>query len=259
MDTVQSFERGLAVIRSFGAGRERQSVSEASAATGLSRASVRRLLHTLEAQGYARRVGSSFELTARVLDLGYAFLSSLSVAQLAEPFLDTLSSATGESTSVAILDDLDVVYVARVQAKRLMTVSIGLGTRFPAYRTSLGRAQLAWLSNARVAAIWDRSDHTGTTDRTVTELDQLRDCLAEVRTRGWALVDQELELGVRSVAAPIRDGEGDVIAAVNVSTHAARTSREDIDTAIVPPLLDAAAGLSRAVTMAGSRDRKDGQ
>lgn len=257
MDTVQSFERGLAVIRSFGAGHERQSVSEAAVATDLSRASVRRLLHTLEAQGYARRTGTSFELTARVLDLGYAFLSSLTVAQLAEPFLDTLSTATGESTSVAILDDVDVVYVARVQAKRLMTVSIGLGTRFPAYRTSLGRAQLAWLPDERLAEIWDGSDHRDATDHTVTDLDALRGALDDVRSRGWSLVDQELELGVRSVAAPIRDGEGTVIAAINVSTHAARTSREDIDGAIVPPLLEAAAGLSRAVTMAGSHDRRD--
>lgn len=249
METVQSFERGLAVIRSFGAGTERQSVADVAAATGLSRATARRLLHTLEAQGYAQRVGSMFELTARVLDLGYAWLSSLTVAQLATPFLDRLSTAVGESTSVAVLDGTAVVYVARVQANRLMTVSIDLGTRFPAYRTSLGRAQLAWLDDDRLRAIWDASDHDDPTPHTVGDLETLRRRLAEVRDRGWALVDQELELGVRSIAAPIRDADDHVVAAMNVSTHAARTTREQIDTTIVTPLLEAAVGLSRAVAM----------
>lgn len=257
METVQSFERGLAVVRSFGPGSPRQSVSEVATATGLSRAAARRLLHTLESLGYARRVDGSFELTARVLDLGYAFLSSQSVAQLAQPFLDRLSEATGESTSVAVLDGTDVVYVARVQAKRLMTVSIGLGTRFAAYQTSLGRAQLAWLDDDRVRAVWEASDRSTTTPRTITDLDELRACLRDVRERGWALLDQELELGVRSVAAPIRDADGQVVAAVNVSTHAARTSRAEIDADVVPPLLEAAEGLSRAVAMGAPHERRE--
>ncbi len=257
METVQSFERGLAVIRSFGPGTPHQSVSEVAAATGLSRAAARRLLHTLEALGYARRRGTSFELTARVLDLGYAFLSSQSVAQLAEPFLDTLSAATGESTSVAVLDGTDVVYVARVQAKRLMTVSIGLGTRFRAFQTSLGRAQLAWLPPERVRAIWDASDRTTTTPTTVTDHAGLVERLREVREQGWALVDQELEVGVRSVAAPVHDADGGVVAAMNVSTHASRTSREQIDSQIVPPLLAAADGLTRAMSLAGPRPRQE--
>ncbi|MBY5164252.1 IclR family transcriptional regulator domain-containing protein [Salsipaludibacter albus] len=256
VESVQSFARGLAVIRSFGQQAPRQSVSEVATATGLSRATARRLLHTLEGEGLARRSGNDFELTARVLDLGFAFLSSLSVAQLAQPFLDELSATTGESTSVAVLDDTEVVYVARVQANRLMTVAIGLGTRFSAYQTSLGRAQLAWLPDDRVARVWSDSDRRRTTPRTIDTLDDLRASLAEVRERGWALVDQELELGVRSVAAPIRDGSDDVVAAVNVSTHAARTSREDVDEQIVPPLLRAAEGISQAMAMTGRTGRQ---
>lgn len=254
MESVQSFARGLAVIRSFGQDAPRQSVSDVAGATGLSRATARRLLHTLEGEGLAHRSGNDFELTAGILDLGFAYLSSLSVAQLARPFLDELSTRTGESTSVAVLDDTDVVYVARVQANRLMTVAIGLGTRFEAYQTSLGRAQLAWLPDERVEQVWCASDRDHTTPNTVATLDDLRARLAEVRTRGWALVDQELEVGVRSVAAPIRDDDDAVVAAVNVSTHAARTSREDIDTRIVPPLLAAADGISRAMAMTGRSD-----
>lgn len=248
MESVQSFERGLAVIRSFGAHAPAQTVSDVARATELSRATARRLLHTLEATGYVRREGNLFELTPRVLDLGYAFLSSHSLPELARPHLQALSTRVRESTSVAVLDGPSIVYVARVQANRVMQVSIGIGTRFDAYRTSLGRAILAFRDDDEVDAVWRASDRTATTDATVTSLDQLRERLAEVRTQGWALVDQELEVGVRSVAAPIRDADDRAVAAVNVSTHTSRTSRAQLRRDVVPALLDTAAAITTALT-----------
>lgn len=248
MESVQSFERGLAVIRSFGADAPAQTLSDVARAAGLSRATARRLLHTLESEGYVRRDGTSFALTPRVLELGYAYLSSHSLPDLARPHLEALSAEVRESTSVAVLDGTSIVYVARVQANRVMQMTIGIGTRFEAYRTSLGRAILAWCEPDEVADLWGASDRSQPTDSTVTGLDDLHRKLSEVRDRGYALVDQELEVGVRSVAAPIRDGDGVPVAAVNVSTHASRTTKADIRARVVPPLLRTADAISTALT-----------
>lgn len=248
MESVQSFERGLSVIRSFGADAPRQTLSDVARTTGLSRATARRLLITLENVGYVRRDGSLFELTPRILDLGYAYLSSHTLSELAQPHLQSLSAKVDESTSVAVLDGTSVVYVARVQANRVMTVSIGIGSRFPAYRTSPGRALLAWRPPQEVAAIWARSDHSRQTRATVTTLEALTAQLAEVRDRGYALVDQELEEGVRSVAAPIRDADGVPVAAVNVSTHTSRTTTADVRSQVVPALLETAEAITTAMT-----------
>lgn len=248
METVQSFERGLAVIRSFGSETPAQTLADVARATGLNRATARRLLHTLEGVGYVRRDGSLFELTPRVLELGYAFLSSHTLAELARPHLEKLSATVRESTSVAVLDGTSVVYVARVQANRVMTVAIGIGTRFEAYRTSLGRAILAWREDDEIAALWEASDHAGTTDTTVQDLAAFRERLAEVRDQGYAMVDQELEQGVRSVAAPIRDTNGTPVAAVNVSTHTSRTTKAQVRRVVVPPLLRTAEAIGTAMT-----------
>lgn len=248
MESVQSFERGLAVIRSFGAKAPRQTVAEVARSTNLSRASARRLLYTLENCGYVRRDGAQFALTPRMLGLGYAYLSSHPLSELAQPHLRQLSDRVHESTSVAVLDDTSVVYVTRVQANRLMTVSIDVGRRFAAYRTSLGRALLAWLPEEEVATVWERSDHAATTERSVTSLGELLAALEEVRRTGWAMVDQELEIGVRSVAAPIRNIRDEVTAAVNVSTHPSRTTKTDLRSTIVPALLETADEISEAMT-----------
>lgn len=248
MESVQSFERGLAVIRSFGAEAPAQTLADVARATDLSRATVRRLLHTLEKEGYVRREGTRFELTPRVLELGYAFLASHTLADLARPHLERLSTQVRESTSVAVLDGTSIVYVARVQANRVMQVSIGIGTRFEAYRTSLGRAILAWRDPEEIAAVWEASDRAHPTDSTLTDLDAFRAALAEVREQGWALVDQELEVGVRSVAAPIRDDEGRTVAAVNVSTHTSRTTKADLRRDVIPPLLQTAEAITTALT-----------
>lgn len=236
-ESVRSFERGLRVIRAFGSGQGEMTLAAVARATDLNRATARRFLLTLEELGYVQRRGDLFRLTPRVLDLGYAYISSLGLPQLALPFLETLSETVHEASSVGVLDDSDVVYVARVPAKRVMTVSIGLGSRFPAYRTSLGRAILASMAEDEVAEVWEASDRSNPTPKTVTSFDDLLEKLEEVRRRGFALVDQELELGVRSVAAPLHDSSGRTVAAINLSTHANRTTKQELHARYIPELL----------------------
>ena len=245
---VQSFARGLAVIRSFSSDAPTQSLADVSRATGLTRATVRRLLMTLEDLGYVRSIDGRFQLTARVLDLGYAYLSSLNVQSIAQPFLEALSGRLGEASSVAVLDDTDVVYVARVPAKSIMAVSIGLGSRFPAYQTSMGRVLLATLSDDDAVDRYQRSDRSRQTEHTVTDERELLEAIAAVREQGWALVDQELELGLRSLAAPLRDTSG-VIAAINVSTHVGRTDREELMSVFLPALLETADAINASLRM----------
>lgn len=248
-DHVQSLSRGLAVLCSFGAERPRQTVADVARATGLTRATARRLLLTLVDLGYVRSDGRSFELTPRVLDIGYSYVASLNLADIVQPYLEALSEQLGESTSVSVLDDTDIVYVARVPTKRIMTVAIGLGSRFPAFQTSMGRVLLADLPDADVAPIYARSDRHHVTERTVSDLAGLLRDLDDIRERGWSLVDQELEIGVRSVAAPIRDASGRTVAAVNVSTHAGRTTTETLTDEFVPALLSTAHQISAAIAL----------
>jgi IclR family transcriptional regulator, pca regulon regulatory protein len=234
---VQSLERGLAVIRAFGADTPELTLSEAARATGLTRAATRRFLHTLADLGYVHAEGRVFRLTPRVLELGYAFLSSLTLPEVAEPHLERLVAEIHESSSVSVLDGDDIVYVARVPTARIMRVSINLGTRFPAYATSMGRVMLADLPEPDLDAYLARVELRRLSPHTITDAGVLWDELARVRAQGWALVDQELEEGLRSVAAPIRDRGGEGVAAVNVSAHASRTSKEAMRRSLLPPLL----------------------
>jgi IclR family pca regulon transcriptional regulator len=243
-DFVQSLERGLAVICAFDRDHRELTLSEVAASTGVTRATARRFLLTLARLGYVRSDGRLFSLTPRVLELGYAFLSSLSLPQVAERHLEALVAEVNESSSVSVLDGDDVVYVARVPVSRIMTVAISVGTRFPAYVTSMGRVLLAGMSDVDLDAYLSKVEVKRLTPRTVGSVTTLRSELAKVRTRGFALVDQELEEGLRSVAAPIRDRAGRVIGAVNISTHASRTSLESMRRTMVPPLLAAAARIS---------------
>ncbi|MEM9514066.1 MAG: IclR family transcriptional regulator C-terminal domain-containing protein [Actinomycetota bacterium] len=245
---VQSLERGIAVIRSFSADTPRQTLADVSRATGLTRATSRRLLLTLVDLGYARTDGKTFELTPSILDLGYSFLASLGIDQIAQPFIEQLSEDVHESSSISVLDDTDIVYVARVPTKRIMNVSIGLGSRFPAYQTSMGRVLLAELDNDAIISIFERSDRDRRTPRTVTDGASLLEHIERVRADGWALLDQELELGVRSVAAPVRDAHGCAVAAINVSTLAARTDMRELRRTIVPRLLAAANDVTDALS-----------
>ena len=243
-DFVQSLERGLAVICAFDRTHPELTLSEVAAATGVTRATARRFLLTLARLGYVRTDGRRFSLTPRVLELGYAYLSGLSLPEVAEPHLEALVAEVNESSSVSVLDVDDVVYVARVPVSRIMTVAINVGTRFPAYATSMGRVLLAGLSDADLAAYLEKVHLQRLTGRTVSSVAALRSELAKVRAQGFALVDQELEEGLRAVAAPIRDRAGRVVAAMNISAHASRTSLESMRRNLVPPLLAAAARIS---------------
>lgn len=237
---VRSLERGLTVIRAFGADHPRLTLSEVARETGLTRAAARRFLLTLEALGYVRSDGREFSLGPRVLELGYAFLSGLGLPEVAQPHLERLVGRVHESSSMSILDSGDVVYVARVPTKRIMRVAIAVGTRFPAYATSMGRVLLAGLSPECLETYLGGVRLRPLTTRTVSDLGGLRAILDRVRGQGFSIVDQELEEGLRAVAVPIRDGRGTVVAAVNVSAHASSVGPEVLRGEILSDLRAAA-------------------
>ncbi len=239
-DFVQSLDRGLAVIRAFGPERERLSLSEVARATGLTRAAARRFLLTLVKLGYVRSDGREFSLRPRVLELGYAYLSGLALPEVAMPHLEELSARLHESSSVSVLDGHHIVYIARVPTKRIMTVAISVGTRFPAYATSMGRVLLAAMSDADLERYLAEATFEPFTAQTVTDPDRLREIVREVARQGYAIVDQELEEGLRALAAPIRDSSGTVTAAINVSAHASRLSPDAMRAQLLPALLETA-------------------
>jgi IclR family pca regulon transcriptional regulator len=239
-DFVQSLDRGLAVIRAFGPDRERLSLSEVARATGLTRAAARRFLLTLVKLGYVRSDGREFSLRPSVLELGYAYLSGLALPEVAEPHLEDLSARLHESSSISVLDGHYIVYVARVATKRIMTVAISVGTRFPAYAASMGRVLLAGLPPEELERYLAEAKFEAFTERTVTDPDRLRQIVAQVRRDGYSIIDQELEHGLRAIAVPIRDSSGTVTAAVNVSAHASRLTPEAMRAQLLPALLETA-------------------
>ncbi|BAU96724.1 transcriptional regulator [Corynebacterium suranareeae] len=243
-DFVQSFARGLSVIRSFSADNPSQTLSEVASQTGLSRATARRFLHTLTDLGYAVNIDSKFQLTPRVLELGSSYLSALSLPAIAQPRLEVLSRQVGESSSMSVLDGTDIIYVCRVPVRRIMTVNITIGTRFPAYATSMGRVILASLPEDELDEILATAPPEQLTTRSLTSIASIREEIVATRERGWALVDQELEPGLRSLAAPITDASGVVVAAINVSTQSASHSVEDIRKQMLPQLLETAQAIS---------------
>ena len=241
---VQSLERGLAVIRAFDAQHRELTLSEVARICDLTRAAARRFLLTLTDLGYVRTDGRLFSLTPRVLELGWAYLSALSLPEVAGPHLERLAAEVHESSSVSVLDGDDIVYVARVPTRRIMTVAITVGTRFPAYATAMGRVLLAHRPAGDVEAYLARVRLERLTGRTVTTVAALRAELDRTREQGYALVDQELEEGLRSMAAPVRDRSGAVTAAVNVSVPAGRTSVAAMRAHLLPPLLATAERIS---------------
>jgi IclR family pca regulon transcriptional regulator len=251
-DYVQSLERGLAVIRAFGAERPELRLSDVARETGLTRAAARRFLLTLVRLGYVRQDGNTFSLRPRVLELGYAYLSALSLPEVAQPHMETLVSEVNESSSVAVLDDLDIVYVARVPTQRIMTITIAVGTRLPAYATSMGRVLLAGLDRGALEERLERMEIERLTLTTVPDLGTLRQRIDDVRDAGWAAVDQELEQGVRSAAVPIRDATYGVAAALNVSVHATRMTMQALRRQVVPRLLRTAEAIEVDLRAAGS-------
>jgi IclR family pca regulon transcriptional regulator len=239
-DFVQSLDRGLAVIRAFGPGKERLSLSDVARETGLTRAAARRFLLTLVKLGYVRNDGREFSLRPRVLELGYAFLSGLAMPEIASPHLEELVAQVRESSSISVLDGHHIVYVARVPTKRIMTVAISVGTRFPAYATSMGRVILAGMNSHDLEKYLSEADFEAFTARTVTDPDRLREIVREAGRQGYAIVDQELEEGLRAIAAPIHGAGDAVIAAVNLSAHASRVSLAAMRAVLLPALLETA-------------------
>lgn len=240
---VQSLERGLAVISCFSAERPRLTLSEVARQTGVSRAAARRSLITLQTLGYVGSDGRQFYLTPRVLTLGYAYLSSLSLADVAQSHLTDLANEVHESCSASVLDGLDIVYVARAATKRIMTISLSVGTRLPAHATSMGRVLLAALPADELDAYLDTATLARLTERTIVDQDRLRTEIERTRARGWSLVDQELEDGVRSIAVSVHDAAGRVVAAVNTSAHATRVPLTTLQRSFLPKLRECAAAI----------------
>jgi len=242
---VQSFARGLQVIRSFSASAPRQTLSEVAAASGLTRAGARRILLTLQTLGYVVSDGKLFSLTPRILDLGFAYLSSMPIWNRAEPVMEALVQQVRESCSAAVLDATDIVYVLRVPTHKIMRISLGVGSRLPAYCTSMGRLLLADLDDEEVRARLAASTLEAFTKHTVTDVEALLAKVALARRQGWCLVNQELEEGLISIAAPIVDRSGRAVAALNISGQANRTSAKLMQDTMLPALLASAREISR--------------
>ncbi|MEU4605712.1 IclR family transcriptional regulator C-terminal domain-containing protein [Kribbella sp. NPDC023972] len=243
-DFVESLARGLDVLACFDADHRTMSLSEVAAAAGLARPTARRLLLTLEELGFVRSTNGSFQLTPKVLTLGMAYVGALGLWDIAKPHLKALVARTGESSSMAQLDGSDIVYVARVSVPKIIALRVDIGTRFPAAQTSQGKVLLAALSPDQLAETLALPSRAGLPPYIGRTAEQLRDELTEIRARGWALADEELAPGVRSVAAPVRDGTGTVRAAMNVTVHAAETSTEKLLRDHLPLLLRTAGDVS---------------
>jgi IclR family pca regulon transcriptional regulator len=242
---VQSFARGLEVIRSFSAESPRQTLTEVAERAGLTRAGARRILLTLQTLGYVRHDGRLFQLTPRMLDLGFAYLSSLPFWNLAEPVMEALVAEVKESCSAAVLDGTDIVYVLRVPTQKIMRINLGVGSRLPAYCTSMGRMLLAGLPEDELRQRLLESKPVAHTEATVVAVDELLDRIAQVRRQGWSLVDQELEEGLISMAAPIKDRQGQTLAALNISGQANRSNAQVMQDNMLEPLLSASQSISR--------------
>lgn len=246
-DVIASLGKGLAVLESFGAEHPRQSIAEVALATGLDRATARRCLLTLHQLGYAEYDGKFFTLTPRVLRLGLGALAALPLAQMVQPWLDQLSDQIGQSCSVAILDGTDIVYLARAAQRRVMSVGLMPGSRLPAHCTSMGRVLLAALQPDRARALVEASDLSPRTRHSLTDPDEILAEIARVRSQGWALNDQEVEIGLRSLAVPVRNGKGRVVAALNTGMAALQQEAATVVATYLPALLRVQDGLRRVL------------
>ncbi|PWC47098.1 IclR family transcriptional regulator [Azospirillum melinis] len=233
---MTSLARGLSVIRAFTEREPNLTIADIAKITGLPRAAARRCLLTLMQLGYAGSDGRTFHLKPKILALGYSFLSSAPLATILDPLIEQVSGAVQESCSAAVLDEDDVVYIARAATKRIMSVGLNVGSRLPAYCTSMGRVLLAALPEAELDAYLARVPLKPFTERTITAPDALKRELERVRDRGFSLVDQELELGLRSIAVPISTAAGGVVAAMNISAQAARVTCPEMEVQFLPHL-----------------------
>jgi IclR family transcriptional regulator, pca regulon regulatory protein len=243
-DFIEAIARGLDVIRCFDASRPAMSLSEVAAAAALPRPTARRILITLEQLGYVRVSDAGFMLTPRVIELGMAYIGSLNIWDIVRPSLTTLMKQTGESTSIAQLDGSDIVYVARVAVPKLVTLSVTIGTRFPAIATSLGKVLLADLGSEELDAVLAEPSRSGIQPRWNPDRAEIDAALAGVRERGWAMTDEQLAHGIRSIATAVRDASGKVVAALNVNANSAETTLETLTDHHLPLLLHAAAAIT---------------
>ena len=244
-DFMTSLARGLAVIHAFQEPKRQLTIAQISHRTEIPRAAVRRCLLTLMKLGYVATDGRTWSLLPKVLTLGHAYLSSTPLAVTAQPILDRLSDQLHEACSMATLEGDEVLYLARsATPQRLISVDLSVGSRLPAYCTSMGRVLLAGLSDAALEDYLARADLQIKTSRTLHTPEALRENIAEIRRQGWVIVDQELETGLRSLAVPLHDSAGQVLAALNVGTHVSRVSRKELETRFLPVLLQASEELS---------------
>jgi IclR family transcriptional regulator, pca regulon regulatory protein len=244
-DFIEAIARGLDVIRSFDASRPAMSLSEVAVASGLPRPTARRILITLEQLGYVRSGDEGFVLTPRVIELGMAYIGSTNIWDIVRPNLADLVKQTNESSSVAQLDGSDIVYVARVAVPKLVTLSVTIGTRFPAVSTSLGKVLLAALTPEELDRTLAEPTRSGLVPRWQPERPEIDEALQVVRERGWAITDEQLARGIRSVATAVRDGDGRTVAAVNVNSNSAETSIETLTEHHLPLLLTCAEAIGR--------------
>ncbi|HEX6246234.1 MAG TPA: IclR family transcriptional regulator C-terminal domain-containing protein [Nocardioidaceae bacterium] len=250
-DFIEAIARGLDVIKAFRPGQPVMTLSEVATATGLARPTVRRILVTLESLGYVRPSSGGFMLTPRVLELGVTYVESMGLWEIARPHMEQLVAQTHQSSSVAQLDGSDIVYVARVAVPKIIALAVSIGTRFPAVATSLGKVLLADLGPDELDRVLAEPSRSGIEPRRRPGRQELEETLRDVRAKGWVLTDEQLAGGVRSIAAPLRDGSGRVIAALNVTVHAAETSVETLVGEYLPALLRTASEISAEYALLG--------
>lgn len=242
-DFVASLEKGLLVIEAFEASRPRLTLSDVARITGITRAAARRYLRTLTRLKYADFDGRYFSLSPRILRLGYAYLSSTALPTRLQPYLERISEETGESSSAAVLDGDEIVYIARAATRRIMSIGLGVGSRLPAYCTSLGRAILAFQPPEILDAYLERVRLEPRTPKTITDRAALRAVLEATRQQGYAMVNEELELGLRSIAVPLVQKNGQVTIALNISAQAARVPASEMEERFLPALRSASEAL----------------
>ncbi|WP_079201328.1 IclR family transcriptional regulator [Pseudomonas sp. CC6-YY-74] len=242
---MTSLARGLAVVNAFQERKRHLTIAQISHRTEIPRAAVRRCLYTLMKLGYATTDGRTYSLLPKVLTLGHAYLSSTPLAVSAQPFLDRISEQLHEACNLATLEGEQVLYIARSAIpQRLISVDLSVGSRLPAYCTSMGRILLAALDDDSLRDYLNHADLQVKTSRTLHTPQALWECLQQVRQQGWCLVDQELEQGLRSLAVPVYDSSGHVLAAMNVSTHAGRVPASELQQRFLPIMLNASRELS---------------
>jgi IclR family pca regulon transcriptional regulator len=249
---VGTLAKGLSVIRAFGKDSPAMSVSEVAKLTEMTRAAARRFLLTLHALGYVECDGRSYRLAPKTLELGFSFLSSHSWLSIASPLLEMLKADLGESVSLTVLENADVVYLIRFPANRVMTLTMEVGSRRPAYCTAMGRALLGELQEPDARRILEASELKAYTSHTITEKDALMEAFRKARRQGYAIIDQELEDGLVAVSVPLRDARGIVLAAANVCGHSSYLSVDDLETRCLPALRDCVARISRSLVWPSS-------